>query len=97
MPIRIAIKSETGELLHRGGLYSPPTEGLPNDLYPLLSGIDPYGDTVFNRLQWERLRSEAMLRLEATSSEDERTSMAELIDSWARYGRPHSYLWFVGD
>lgn len=65
---------------------------------PLLSAVDPYGDTVFNRLQVRRqLPTELQyLRRELPETEgpmlDELERLMEVTSE-----RVHRYLWFVGD
>jgi hypothetical protein len=66
---------------------------------PLLIGVDPYGDTVFNCLQIERQlpREVAYLRQQLKGSDS-----SEMLDELERLmavttQRPHRYLWFVGD
>jgi hypothetical protein len=66
---------------------------------PLLVAVDPYGDTVFNRLQIERQLPPEIeyLRRELTNSD-----AGEMLDELERLmavatERVHRYLWFVGD
>jgi hypothetical protein len=66
-------------------------------LFPLLSGIDPYGHTVFNRLQIPRLAQEAR-QLVGTVPDQLHAGLGELaafVDDLA--GETHIYLWFIGD
>jgi hypothetical protein len=96
--IRITVKTERGEIVYLGAIYSPPPAAHDPIAYPLLAGIDPYGDTVFNRLQVERLVAEANHLLKAASG-DEPTGLEDIEYIYATFVRspPHRYLWFVGD
>ncbi len=66
--------------------------------YPLLAGIDLYGDTVFNRIQMPPFLSEwAEVALRAQTEEDK-----ELVSEIERLARQcaasvHVYLKFIGD
>jgi hypothetical protein len=65
--------------------------------FPLFSGIDPYGHTVFNRLQLPRLAQEVK-QLAGSVPDEHRAGLGELaalIDHLA--GDCHMYLWFIGD
>jgi hypothetical protein len=99
MGIRMVVKTERGEVVFLGGIYSPPEGPLDPRLYPLLSGIDPYGDTVFNRAQAERLVTEAALLSRDATLRSESTGLEDIEALYAAYVRspPHRYLWFVGD
>jgi hypothetical protein len=64
--------------------------------FPLLSGIDPYGYTVFNRIQLPRVVLE-LRELASRLPDDLRVGVEELalfVSQYADYGW---YLWFVGD
>jgi hypothetical protein len=64
----------------------------------MLSSIDPYGNTVFNRLQIERFLEEwATVSVKARSSE-ERSLLAAIEKMAFRCQREvHLYLKFIGD
>jgi hypothetical protein len=94
-----------GEMPERGHRVDEGTVAwtVPSDILnrrdtPMLVGVDPYGDTVFNRLQIERqlpreveyLR--AKLSIEAGPMLDEVERLMGVATE-----RVHRYLWFVGD
>ena len=68
------------------------------DAYPMLSSVDPYGLTCFNRQQVPRLLDE-LKDVQAIDPDDaRRTFIAGLRVLVAEHlRRPHTYLWFVGD
>jgi hypothetical protein len=72
---------------------------LPSDTrFACLRFVDPYGNTVFNRLQAECALSE--LNLLRTAFEDpERIREIDQLISLAQTaaGQPHLYLKFIGD
>jgi hypothetical protein len=64
---------------------------------PLLSGVDPYDNTVFNRLQVRDVRAELDSLRDAGDFEDlvlwtELVELIELVNA-----KPHRYLLFSGD
>lgn len=66
---------------------------------PLLVGVDPYGDTVFNRFQVEQ---QLPREVEYLRRELEGTTERQMLDELERLmavvtERVHRYLWFVGD
>jgi len=65
---------------------------------PLLVAVDPYGDTVFNRLQIERQlpREVAFLREELAADFHPMLDELERLMAVAT-DRVHRYLWFIGD
>ncbi len=74
----------------------PPNE--KRDAYPMLAGIDPYGDTVFNPLQIPRFLSEWVDVVSKARTEEDR----ELLSKIERLARRcadevHTYLKFIGD
>jgi hypothetical protein len=66
--------------------------------HPMLASIDPYGDTVFNRLQIERLLSE-WVEIETQAQTSEERELVLRIKSLAHrcQDEVHLYLKFVGD
>jgi hypothetical protein len=70
-----------------------------DETYPLLSGIDPYGDTVFNSLQLPRLIKELERRFEAMESGLSRQRVGKVLGvaRECQDAPPHTYLVFVGD
>jgi hypothetical protein len=65
--------------------------------FPLAGSIDPYGDTIFNRLQAAHLLLEWM-DLTALVEESERTVMEEVRNLLAKCrDGVHLYVRFIGD
>lgn len=69
-----------------------------SDAYPMLAGIDPYGDTVFNRLQSPRFLSEWVDVVSNARTQEDRELVSE-IERLARRcsDEVHTYLKFIGD
>lgn len=66
--------------------------------YPLLAGVDPHGNTIFNARQMRQLSEEISRLLEDDLSESERRGLEGVIELCNRGQRPpHHYLWFMGD
>ena len=65
---------------------------------PMLRYVDPYGDTVFNRLQMEAVLQE-LDRLAAQADGTSESQFFERLRGAATRcaGEPHLYLRFVGD
>jgi hypothetical protein len=64
----------------------------------VLRFIDPYGDTVINRLQAEPLVAELEPRLHEIPDEADRDRVADVVELLHRCsGGVHLYVWFVGD
>ncbi len=66
--------------------------------YPMLAGIDPYGDTVFNRLQISRFLSEWGDVVKSARMQEDSELVRE-IEKLARRcsDEVHIYLKFIGD
>lgn len=68
------------------------------DEFPLLSGIDLYGDTTFNRLQMPRFLSEWANVASNARTEEERKLVSEIERLAGRCSDDvHKYLKFIGD
>ncbi len=67
--------------------------------FPMLAGINPIGNTLFNRFQREGLASEAETLLVEGVPDKERPALEEIVRLCATQARirPHRFLWFVGD
>jgi hypothetical protein len=99
MGIDIQLQDEDGEILDR----ISDEKHLLHDLLPsgdhsLLSGIDPYGDTIFNRIQMDDFLSEwAKLKVKQMSSAQAlHLDRVEGLALRCKEG-VHLYLKFVGD
>ncbi|WP_149205438.1 hypothetical protein [Actinotalea subterranea] len=110
MPISVVVKDEQGRTLARledvyASLPVQPAvitaDVLPlgrRETYPLLSYIDPYGDTCFNVAQARAAVTELRDWDQEVQSEASRALLAGLaVLCAAHMSRPHRYLWFVGD
>jgi hypothetical protein len=64
-----------------------------------LSGLDPYGRSMFNRIQTPLVLEEAEKLAKAPEvTEDQLAFLSSLIELARRAaGEPHLYLWFYGD
>lgn len=69
-----------------------------DDNYPMLAGIDSYGDTLFNRMQMRWFLSEWTTVSSNVHTLEER-SLVSQIEAMARRVRDevHLYLKFIGD
>lgn len=102
MPISMSVR------LHLLELGAPLDEGVvawdnPRDVdhrvgAPLLAGVDPYGYTVFNRVQIDNQLPQEIDFLRARLSSERHPMLDELhrLLAVARQ-RPHRYVWFEGD
>jgi hypothetical protein len=81
---------------NRLGDLLPPGEKINS--YPMLAGIDPYGDTVFNPLQIPRFLSEWADVVSKAQTEEDQTLVTQ-IESLARRcaSEVHTYLKLIGD
>ena len=70
-----------------------------DETYPLLSGIDPYSDTVFNSLQMPRLIKELQRRFEAMDAGPNRQRVERVLGVARECldAPPQTYLVFLGD
>jgi hypothetical protein len=77
------------------GKLLPEVDG---EKYPLLGGIDPYGDTIFNRIQMRRFLLE-WIEVSAKAGTPEERQLVSKIEELARRCRDevHLYIRFVGD
>lgn len=66
--------------------------------YPLLAGVDPVGNTLFNRRQIPRVMEEVARLLESPEcSHDMRISLERIQELVPERLIPHEFLWIVGD
>lgn len=66
--------------------------------YPWITTIDPYGDTVFNKLQWPYLLKEFNELKKEISDEKVKSILDGLILFMEKNeNNPHTYLKFDGD
>lgn len=99
VPISITLINEDGHVIARSNVgYLPPawSENFRFE-YPLLAGIDPYGDTLFNERQAARLRLEALALLNAADlSKAQRESLEDVIEI-VEANSGQAFVKFVGD
>jgi hypothetical protein len=98
--IRVELRSSRGEILESVDAepkFDPVSLGIDRVAYPILGHLDPYGDTVLNRMQVRTLLEE-IDRLgsgERFFSTRFRESLTDLCVKCL--ARPHQFLWFVGE
>jgi hypothetical protein len=63
----------------------------------MLSHVDPYGHTIFNRLQMSTLVEELLAAEPDLNGTALSTARALRVLIAAHASTPHRYLWFVGD
>jgi hypothetical protein len=98
--IRVDVRSGKGDVVASVAAdseFDPVLSGVDRKTYPILGHLDPYGDTVLNRLQVETLLEE----LSEVRSNPEIVS-AEFADTLVMLcheclQRPHRFLRFVGE
>jgi hypothetical protein len=102
MGLGVELQDEQGETLDSTsdpknllGRLLPPHD---DQACPFLASIDPYGDTVFNRLQMDRFLSE-WVGVAAKVQTSEERALVSVIAALARRCRDevHLYLKFIGD
>ena len=103
MGLEIQLQDEFGNRIE--GVADPKNllaDLLPSDekstAYPMLVGIDSYGDTVFNRLQIRRFLFEWVDVISNARTQEDQELVSE-IERLARRcsNEVHSYLKFIGD
>ncbi len=102
MGIDVVLETEFGAavetLSDARGKLSKLLGKLDNERNVLLNGIDPYGDTVFNRIQMSRFLSEWQVIL-ANASAGEECELALGVERLAKRcaDEVHCHIRFVGD
>jgi hypothetical protein len=102
MGLEIVLQTESGAKI--GSVADPKNylgkllPQIDDESHPLLGGIDPYGDTVFNGIQIRRF----LLEWEAVSSNAVTTEERELVSKIEELAlrcrdEVHLYIRFVGD
>ena len=99
MGISVVLRNERGDDIHRLKVpYVDPVASWVPSAYPLLSGIDPDGNTIFNARQMQQMLPEVEGLLATNLAEEERESVAGVASLCLEGQRPpHRYLWFLGD
>ena len=102
MALRIAIQDESGVLIKsiddERNLLVRLTANSSLERQPFLASIDPYGDTIFNRLQIEPFLRELEI-LSATAQTAEERGLLNAIRELAQESLRdvHQYLVLIGD
>ncbi len=98
MPISLVLRRERGEDIRRAEqTYLPAGASRDPAEYPLLSGVDPYANTIFNARQMHQLLVEVDRLLSGPLGVAERASLEAVADLCRDARRVHRYLWFIGD
>jgi hypothetical protein len=106
VPIRVELRTESGQVVRdlpdpAGGSFDAAGDfdRLLSDVRGLLRYVDPYGDTVFNRIQMPDLISDVdMLGRREDVKPIESRGLARLRIMAERCREtPHLYVWFIGD
>ncbi|WP_433604977.1 hypothetical protein ACQP2P_26115 [Dactylosporangium sp. CA-139114] len=97
--IAVECRNARGEVISRisvDSFFNPVLLGVDQTDFPMLAGIDPYGDTFFNYLQVKRLLLE--LDVYAPEHSESAAFFAQLTDVCNEaLAKPHRFLRFVGD
>ncbi|MCC2321109.1 hypothetical protein [Cellulomonas xiejunii] len=97
MGMSIQIRNESRAMIRTWPeRISLPIASLDPERFPLTSGINPYGDTVFNQTQVERVSAELVMWLVEERDEATRSALETLIEACASVHR-FQYLWLVGE
>jgi hypothetical protein len=99
MPITVRLLLENDKVIRELDVpYAPAAASRDVSAYPFLSGIDRYGDTIFNVLQRRQVLAEVERLLATDLGNEERESLLG-VASLCQQGQtpPHQYLWFIGD
>ena len=98
--IRIDVRSARGEVwasVSSHPDFDPVLAGVDRKRYPIFGHVDPYGDTVLNRMQVKSLLAE-IGELRSDERVLPRGFVEELLSLCEQCLRkPHSFLWFIGE
>jgi hypothetical protein len=98
MPWNVRLEDEDGGVVDEVFTIFGFIPGNEHSIFCLIEGIDPYGDTVFNRPQMKRFMDEWQ-KLENAAKIASQLEKWIAVKSLARrcQSEPHTYLRFVGD
>jgi len=102
MGLTIELQDEFGNARHSVADRQDQLHGLlpSNDdrSFPMLTSIDPYGDTTFNGKQMDRFLAE-WAEISARANKPEERALVATIETYARrcQAEVHLYLKFIGD
>lgn len=93
----ILLSDQPARAAAHGKLIAKLAGGFDPAEFPLLAGIDPYANTIFNDIQQERLAGELARYAQVAPAEirDEVFDLARVVRE--RSDRSATYLWFIGD
>lgn len=97
--IRAIVTDENGRTIGREFDFSSAIlSGVDREKFPILSYVDPYGDTIFNQLQVSQLCIELSL-LKKMMENDHDQLIVEQLELLCKKSlvEPHLYLKFLGD
>jgi hypothetical protein len=97
MAISIVLRRENGETLELSEVQIVGTSlASLRARFPMFRWIDPYGDAIYNVIQYTELAEE--IRSGEPASADDRVVVNEVL-RLCEIGllKPHRYLWFIGD
>lgn len=97
MPISVQVRKESGLVVVALDLPYDPVPGLDAQQFPLLSGVDPYGKTIFNQRQASRLVDEIRELMPMATSDQQRMLAALALICQRSLSGVHQYVWFIGD
>lgn len=98
MPIVLQWRDGDRRIVERVGVYVPAAAAYRESGFPLLSGIEPAGDTVFNWVQLRLMATELEGLRAYDLEQEEEASRSELERQiQARDPGPGTFLWFLGD
>jgi hypothetical protein len=101
MPLRIELRARSGEIMGVTGEAYDEVDAMLPELeegeFPLLSGVDRYGNTVFNGKQMARIAYE-IKRLIPDAPPRRAKMLRELLMLCMEGAKvPDAQLWFLGD
>lgn len=98
--IRIDVRSASGDVLESLAAevgFDPVLQGIDRRVYPILGHLDPYGDTILNRLQVRALLEE-IERLGEDNGVISVRFRSALVNLCRKcLAHPHQFLWIVGE
>jgi hypothetical protein len=101
MAVSVVLRNYSGETLASlPCAYMPLTSVADREMYPILGHVDPYGRTIYNRLQMQTLVEELdRIRAAGSDLDAERLAVIDGLRELCVKGlhRPHTLLWFLGD
>jgi hypothetical protein len=97
--IRVVVQDENGDKLSQGIDAPNSLLSRPNDLrFTCLRFVDPYGDTIFNRVQLEPLREDIRFLRETCQSTEHEVVLRGIESLIGQcQAEPHLYLKLIGD